>query len=254
MRALPAALLAVYLVVVLPPTGVLRYRRLCRHPSSRGRLAGYASGMARQWLLAAAALAALAADGVALARAGLTWRVDAAGRLLPGLALAVAVGLGLTVVLRRRPAQLRRLLRPVAALLPVSVVERRAFAAVALTAGVTEELLYRGLLTQLAGQVGLRPGGAALATSVAFGLAHAYQGPLGVGATALAGYGLAGLAQASGSLVLPMILHTLVDLRILLLLPRDRGGAAALAGEALAGEVGAASPAAPNEKGAPPPG
>lgn len=214
---LPALVVAGWLLVAVPLLGRSRYRRLSSDPSNR--LAGYRAGMTRPWLLAAAALASLAVQGVTPAAIGMSGHIGHLPALLPGLALAVALGLAVTLWLRRRPRSRRRLLRPVAALLPVSLTERRTFVAVALTAGVTEELLYRGFLNHLARQAGFSLGTAALITSIGFGLAHAYQGALGMAATGVAGYALAGLAHASGGLLLPMVVHALVDLRVLLLLP-----------------------------------
>jgi membrane protease YdiL (CAAX protease family) len=114
-------------------------------------------------------------------------------------------------------------LRPVAALLPRTTAERRLFAAVAVTAGVAEEVVFRGFLlvylTEVVPQTSV--GVAMVASSVLFGLAHTYQGALGVLLTGLAGYWLAGLFVLTGSLVLPVVVHALVDLRLLLVLPRQ---------------------------------
>ncbi|MHB8340913.1 MAG: CPBP family intramembrane glutamic endopeptidase [Mycobacteriales bacterium] len=223
----PAAALAAYLVVGLPALALRRYRRLCGSLPPGGRIRSYRSGMARQWLLAGLALAALAIESVSPAAIGLTTRVLRPGALLPGLATAVAVGLVVTLVLREHPRPLQRLLRPVAALLPATPAERRAFACVAVTAGITEELLYRGFLTHLAGQAGLGRQAALTAVSAAFGLAHLYQGPVGMLGTGVAGYVLGDLALASGGLLLPIVVHALVDLRVLMLVGRTSAGSGA---------------------------
>ena len=61
------------------------------------------------------------------------------------------------------------------ALAPVTQQEGRAFVLVSVTAGVCEEILYRGiLLTVLIPAVGLWP--AVGLSSVIFGMGHAYQG------------------------------------------------------------------------------
>ena len=49
-----------------------------------------------------------------------------------------------------------------------------------------------------------------------FGLAHWYQGRLGVLATGAVGAVLTQLYLTTGSLLLPMVLHVLIDLRLLL--------------------------------------
>ena len=113
------------------------------------------------------------------------------------------------------------MLRPVAALLPRTPAERRMFVGVALTAGVAEEVVFRGFLLVYLTDVLTVPLGAAMVVSAAlFGLAHSYQGAVGVLLTGLAGYWLAGLYVLTGSLLLPAVVHALVDLRLLLALPR----------------------------------
>jgi membrane protease YdiL (CAAX protease family) len=52
--------------------------------------------------------------------------------------------------------------------------------------------------------------------ALAFGWAHLYQGWTGVLATALLGGLFAWLYWATGSLLLPVLLHVLVDLRAML--------------------------------------
>lgn len=218
-----ALVLALWLCVGQPVSGVLRSRR--RVPL----LVRYRDTAARQWALAGvAALVTLVGVGAPPEALGLVPRWERELRYLPSVLQGVGVGALAVVALRwdrrRRPGRslLERLLRPMAGLLPGSRRERWAFAGVAVTAGLTEELLYRGWLTWflvLAAPVG-GYGGALVASSVAFGLGHAYQGPVAALLAGLAGLGLALLAFSTGSLLLPVALHVLVDLRVLLLLPR----------------------------------
>jgi uncharacterized protein len=104
------------------------------------------------------------------------------------------------------------------ALLPRTAGERRLFTAVGVTAGVCEEWLYRGfflaVVSALAG--GLPTGLLVVIAAVAFGLAHAYQGPAGVLTTGLLGGVMAALYLQTGSLLLPILLHAAIDLRFLL--------------------------------------
>lgn len=110
-------------------------------------------------------------------------------------------------------------------MLPRSRAGRRGWAMLSLSAGVTEEITYRGLLL-LALAIALpsstpRPVLVVVA-AVLFGLAHWYQGWTGIVSTGLVGGVMAGLYLSTGSLLVPMVLHTLVDLRALLLpVPRD---------------------------------
>lgn len=91
------------------------------------------------------------------------------------------------------------------------------FVAVCLTAGICEEIIYRGFLIQYFVDLplGLSLTTALLLSSVLFGLAHFGQGPVGMFSTGLFG-GLAGVQfLATGNLFLPMVIHALVDLRAL---------------------------------------
>jgi membrane protease YdiL (CAAX protease family) len=224
---LPATALVAYLALVLPLAGRARYRTLARLPVGDPdlRLQAYRSSISRQWVMVALALGVLVAAGAPLADLGLRPTARLLPELAPGLALLVVVGTGLAVGLRFWPQARGRVLRPVAALLPRTPAERRMFVGVALTAGVAEEIVFRGFLLVYLTDVLTVPLGVAMVVSAAlFGLAHSYQGAVGVLLTGLAGYWLAGMYVLTGSLVLPVVVHALVDLRLLLVLPRQAAG------------------------------
>jgi membrane protease YdiL (CAAX protease family) len=145
-----------------------------------------------------------------------------------GFAIAFAGGSLLQVVLVRRSAtgreKILRAFQRLAFILPVTQEERAWFALVSVTAGICEEVLYRGFLIRYLSDGPWHAGvWMALAiASVSFGLAHGYQGLSGIIGTALVGAVMAVIFLASGSLWLPMTLHAIIDLRILLLVrPRD---------------------------------
>jgi membrane protease YdiL (CAAX protease family) len=220
--AILSVLLAVWMVVVQPVVGRRRYRRLIerlgRDPTAR--LHHYRRGIAFEW--AGAALVGLLAL-LAHSRLRSLWppgdNTGVVGQI-PGLVVAIAV---ITAVYRFGGEPLRRALavqlRPVAALLPRTPTERRWFALLALTAGICEELLYRGFglvaLRWAAPDIG-KPALIAV-TGVAFGLAHLYQGRMGVTLTGLLGAYFAWMAISAGSLLPVMLLHALLDVRILAL-------------------------------------
>jgi membrane protease YdiL (CAAX protease family) len=141
-----------------------------------------------------------------------------------GFAAAFVGGSLLQVVLvRRSPSAREKTLRPFkrfAFILPVTGEERAWFALVSVTAGICEEVLYRGFLIRYLSNGPWHAGlWIALAiASISFGLAHGYQGLSGIIGTAVLGAIMAVLFLASGSLWLPMALHAIIDLRILLLL------------------------------------
>jgi hypothetical protein len=104
--------------------------------------------------------------------------------------------------------------------LPVTARERRWWILVSLSAGVCEEILYRGFVTHyfagsLSATISLGTVGAWLAASLFFGLAHAYQGTAGVIRSTLGGLVLGSIAILSGGLLLPIVLHFLFDVQML---------------------------------------
>jgi uncharacterized protein len=133
-----------------------------------------------------------------------------------------AVGIGLaasallvlqTVVLTRNPdvlARFGRKLGDLAAMVPRTAREQRWFAWLSVTAGICEEILYRGLLLAvLAAVVGTWP--AVVATSIVFGVGHLYQGFSGAIKTGVVGLVFALLTVLSGSLLVAVVVHIVLD-------------------------------------------
>ena len=254
--ALSAVVVAAYLVVGEPLVGHVLHRRfegrLRADPGARRSF--YARLLVLEWGLAVLALVVwLAAPGVDAGAVGLRWPQSWPGPLTTAATLLV---LGFVVVstrslrsgalARAAAEQVRRrahspptrgrhsepAVHATLALLPRTTAERRLFTVVGVTAGVCEEWLYRGFLLAVVAAVG-----GALPTpvlvvlgAVAFGLAHAYQGVAGIVTTGVLGGVMAALYLGTGSLLLPAVLHALVDLRFLLVpasaLPDAARGAA----------------------------
>jgi membrane protease YdiL (CAAX protease family) len=130
-----------------------------------------------------------------------------------------------TVALRsgsRRAAQPVGAMKNLQPMLPTGRRDRRAWALLSVTAGITEEITYRGLaLLAVAVAVPANRLSTVVIVAVLFGLAHGYQGVGGVALTGLAGSALASIYLATGSLVPGMVLHALIDLRALLLRPQQ---------------------------------
>ena len=153
------------------------------------------------------------------------WSQVNAGFLIGlGIGAAMAVALVLLALRRSRqhpaesrqlPAYLRKILPDFSALIPTTIRERWLFALVAISAGICEEVVFRGwLLDALHGPVGLEGGTLVLAAASLFGIAHYYQGISGVLVTGVLGFVFCGLYIATGSLLVPIIIHALIDLRI----------------------------------------
>jgi membrane protease YdiL (CAAX protease family) len=234
--ALAAVVVAGYLVVGEPLVGHVLHRRfegrLGTDPGARRSF--YVRLLILEWGLSLLALVVwLSAPGVDAGQVGLRWPQQWPG---PVTGLVVLLVLLFVVVSTRalRGGALLEVAEPVRrggegrhaepaahatlALLPRTAGERRLFTVVGVTAGVCEEWLYRGfflaVVAALAG--GLPTGLLVVVAAVAFGLAHAYQGPVGILTTGLLGGVMAALYLQTGSLLLPVLLHAAIDLRFLL--------------------------------------
>jgi uncharacterized protein len=136
-----------------------------------------------------------------------------------GTSIALVAAFVLLSVIQRtallqRPelsAAARRRIADVEGITPQTPTERRLWTFTALTAGVCEEVLFRGfLLALVTGLAGLAA--AAVITSVLFGFFHAYYGWKGILKTGAFGLVFALLAIWSGSLIPGIVLHAAVDL------------------------------------------
>ena len=225
--------IAFTIVVILPIAAVRGYRRFLARVRLEPdlRRSGYRGTIAAQWSLVAIVLATWFALGRDRSEIGLG---------LP-LGIQTLIGLAITALLLaalllqwvgiRRGGEaalesIRAQLGAMAEFLPRTPAEARWFRALAITAGVCEEVLYRGFLIAYLGSLfGIWP--AVAVGAVMFGVAHLYQGPAnalkgGVGAL------LAGLLYVGcGTLLWPMILHAALDLhggalgRLALVNPRE---------------------------------
>lgn len=88
--------------------------------------------------------------------------------------------------------------------------ELRDFYAVSITAGIVEEVVYRGFVIWYLGLY-MPVWGAVVVSAVAFGLGHSYQGASGVLRTGLVGLAFGALYVVTGSIWLPIIAHVLGD-------------------------------------------
>jgi membrane protease YdiL (CAAX protease family) len=136
---------------------------------------------------------------------------------------ALLLGIGLsTWLLKRNPGAMeamQRSLEASAILLPSTPNERKWYAFTAITAGICEELLYRGFLLHYlpATFPALDWLLAAIVSGIIYGLSRAYQGFRGVSQTVLTGFSFAIVYYLSGSLIPAMVFHILAELRTLML-------------------------------------
>jgi hypothetical protein len=215
----PDHMLFVLLAVLFPIRAVtFGYRRLDRAAEAdvpRVRMWLYRQILALQWSLAALVVLLWAVfhrpwSAIGLQPA-LTWG-------LVGVVAGTLIVVLITVLQWRgirdpaeAHARVRRRVQHIERMLPHDARELRWFGAVAITAGICEELLYRGYLIwylqhwlPLAFAIGV--------AAIIFGVGHFYQGPRGVLLTTVVGAFMAGVYLVTGSLFACMALHALMDL------------------------------------------
>ena len=179
------------------------------------RSTAYRYLIAYQWLLVGAIAAVWFTSGR-------PWSVLLLGpvnpwRLVGGLALVAAYVAFLAQQRRAilsRPRLLeivRRGLGGSEAVMPHTTAERRLWTFAAMTAGICEEVLFRGfLLAFVAAYTGLAA--AVLIGAVLFGLYHANQGRAAIVKTGAVGLVVTLIALASGSLIPVILWHVAQDL------------------------------------------
>jgi membrane protease YdiL (CAAX protease family) len=215
---MPWDILLIFFVlgVIVPWRGRKRLLQLLARPRvERGvRLSLYFSTIAFQWIAAAVAAWRAWAHGYTATQLGLA---------IPGrLRLFAITACGAALIVTLQWLNLRRMGRsasplrgPLQALaeriLPQSTMELIPFLALALTAGICEEFLYRGFAMAAISRTGLPVGVVILLSSILFGLAHLYQGRAGFFSTMVLGI-LFGISRvALGSLLPVIVWHVGVD-------------------------------------------
>lgn len=235
-----AHLLAFFLIVVGPIWDYIDTRPLKAQPSPQRRLRYYRQTSVWLWIATGVACWACGFDAIFTVRgigihadwmerhSWIWWVLAVLVTLVVLLQLVLPV-IQVSIKYRKRPFLEPRQLESLRFFLPSSRVERRWFAALSVTAGVCEELLFRGFLVRYlhASALHLGLGWAALAAAVCFGTHHLYQGPKGFISTSVGGLIFTAILLVTGSLLAGMIYHAAVDLSILLYWrPKPAEGAA----------------------------
>jgi len=132
-----------------------------------------------------------------------------------------------TVIVLRKGGPEGKLARAFATLdfiLPKTPRQRRLWILLALTAGICEELLFRGFLFRYLHEIvpALPPMCILLVAAAVFGINHLYQGFIGALGTAFLAILFGVMFVGTGNLALPMALHALLDLRVLAIPTRTR--------------------------------
>lgn len=226
-------LLFLFLLVAAPVWDFYDTRRLRKNPDSARKIRYYKTLMA--WLWISTGLACLAVGWRPLFTINpppgeIRWLLEHAWVFyLVEVVIALFVALMLlplaVVFWKKVKKQPRKYssadaFKSLSYFFPATWTERRWFASVCVTAGICEEILFRGFLLQYLHVFPwtLNLTLALLIAAVIFGLQHLYQGAGGAASTVVIGLLLSLLFLLTGNLLLPMVLHAVMDLRMLVIL------------------------------------
>lgn len=204
--------------VVFPVIGYFSYRKNYQLLASGDlpRQRHYTHTIIIQWFLAFMGIVLWQVQDRDWALLGFSLRID--GLFLLGIALVV-VGAWFFVAqlqgVRRSDRTLLNALQKefdsLKPLLPHTKKELRTFYGLSITAGIVEELLWRGYLIWYLSNY-FPTWVAAVISAILFGIGHAYQGIANVPKLCLVGLVFSALYLLSGSLWLPMLLHAAMDI------------------------------------------
>jgi len=226
MKYLPH-LIVLLLIFVAPAWDYFEVKRLKASADPRKRVRWYAMVISYSWILALGACAAFGWRTLFRISAPAFWlpQGQVAGALVAGALITGIVMVQVMTLIAMRSnekmrAKITEALRPLYFILPVTREERGWWIAVSLTAGICEEIVYRGFLIPyfMGAPANLPVTIAMIASSLVFGLAHLYQGVRGAIGTAILGMVFAILFVMTGNLWVTIVLHALIDARLLLMI------------------------------------
>ncbi|HKD84568.1 MAG TPA: CPBP family intramembrane glutamic endopeptidase [Terriglobales bacterium] len=230
--------LFVFLLVVAPAWDFYDTRRLKANPTSNRKLRHYKTLVAWLWISAIAAWLAVGLRPLftiypAVEEIPWLWHhawLNYLVQAIVAIFLAIVLLPLVIVVLKRLKRQPRKYssadaFKSLSFFLPATRTERRWWVFISITAGICEEVLFRGFLLHY---LHVFPWKLSLTLSlliaaVIFGLQHLYQGAAGAASTVVVGLIFGLLFIFSGTLLLPIIFHAIMDLRLLVILrPPER--------------------------------
>jgi membrane protease YdiL (CAAX protease family) len=222
-------LLALFLIVVAPVWDHFATQHLKGSTESRVKIAYYRAMLIIGWMATVIALVTVGWRAILTFDVGATnpwWLLQRGGArtFVAGVLIGLLLMIALSALQARRSSAIREKMEKaflrLSFILPLTGEERIWWIFVSLTAGICEEILYRGFLIHyfLAAPFHVGVLVAVIASSVIFGAAHLYQGVAGVISTAILGLLFSAIFLTTGTLAVPMILHALIDLRVLLIL------------------------------------
>jgi membrane protease YdiL (CAAX protease family) len=231
--ALLQHLLFFFLLVVAPVWDFYATRNLKRNPGSEQKIRYYKAICTWLWLASALAVVSIGFRPlftISPTPGEISWLwlhpwvrylVEALIAIFVFLSVVLPVGVVIWKKLTKRPRKYSSAaLKSFSYFFPATWTERRWWVLVCISAGVCEETLFRGFMLHYLHVFPwtLNLTLALLISAVIFGFNHLYQGAGGVLGTAIVGFLFGLLFLLTGNLLVPIILHGVIDLRTLILL------------------------------------
>lgn len=211
--------LVVLITLIYPVAGLIGFRRLLRRVAagaSFNRSQLYRHTIMGHWMLFFVCMAIWLGAARPWPALGFGLQLDlwfalAATLTLLGIAVLVQQIRQVNSATQEDIAGIRARFGSLSILIPQNGNELARFYGLSFTAGIVEEVLWRGYLIWYLSQF-MPMWGAVLVSTLGFGLAHAYQGLSHLPQITVVGAVFAALYVISGSIWLPIILHAAVDI------------------------------------------
>ena len=209
----------VLIAIIYPVAGLIGFRRLLRRVAAgksvnRSRL--YRNTLVGHWTLFLVCMAIWVGAARPWPALGFglhydTWFALAAVLTIAGIAVLIQQIRQVSSATQEDIDRIRERFGNLSIMMPQNGNELARFYGLSITAGIVEEVLWRGFLIWYLSQF-MPVWGAAIVSTIGFGLAHAYQGLSHLPQITVVGAVFAALYMMSGSIWLPIILHAAVDI------------------------------------------
>jgi uncharacterized protein len=214
-------LLLVFLIGIYPFWDTKYTNKLKSTYHEKERIAYFKYVIYSEWGVTLLILGMVAVTATTFSDIGLKLPSENASKTM-GMFVGFLIGIGFAVFVMMRLPFYRKYQQAqtntVSYMVPTGKLDKRLGILVAITAGICEEIIYRGFLLHFLSKSPFNLEGHILLIvgAAIFGLAHYYQGWKGVLLTGLVGYALSRVYFSTGSLLFPILLHALMDLRFML--------------------------------------
>ena len=206
-------------VIVFPIAGFFGFHRLLRRADageSVNRSQLYRNTSIGHWTLFLMCMALWAGEARPWTALGFALQLDlqfalAAILTVLGIAVLLMQSRQVRAATQEEITGIKRRFGRLAIIMPRNGNELVRFYGLSITAGIVEEILWRGFLIWYLSQF-MPLWAAALVSTLSFAMAHAYQGLSHLPQITAVGAAFAGLYLLAGSIWLPIILHAAVDI------------------------------------------